>query len=154
MTHSTGHPCCHLTHTRASSPPYSYATRSEEEKLIRLLRQFQEEERLCLRWFADAEAKGARHPWVDIRLQLPTCPRRRRTRLPECSRRLLWLPCQNWSAFLKLPRRALRCPAGDDVLMRTYHELWQEASEKLELLKADPRKFVREFGARYDIAAS
>lgn len=38
--------------------------------------------------------------------------------------------------------------------MRTYHELWQETSDKLELLKADPRKFVRKFGARYDITAS
>ena len=36
-------------------------------------------------------------------------------------------------------------------MMRIYHSDWQSTTEKMELLKADPRKFVRKHGYLYDI---
>lgn len=35
--------------------------------------------------------------------------------------------------------------------MRRYHTWWKEATDKMELLLADPRKFVREHGRFYDL---
>lgn len=58
------------------------------------------------------------------------------------------LPCP------ALPHRALRCPGGNDQMMRLNHFLWQRTTEKMKLLKANPRKFVRRYGDDYNINAS
>ena len=46
-----------------------------------------------------------------------------------------------------------RPPTGDDRSMRIYHSDWQSTTEKMELLKADTRKFVCDYGTRYNIKA-
>lgn len=38
-------------------------------------------------------------------------------------------------------------------MMRIRHSDWQKTTEKMELLKANPREFVREYGYLYKIAA-
>ena len=77
---SDGVPRC-LSYLPASTLPN--ATRPEEEKLISLLRELQADERRYLKWFEEAEAKGAGRLRVDSHRQLPTCPPTR-LRLPTC----------------------------------------------------------------------
>ena len=56
--------CAALSHPHISLPSNN-ATRSEDEKLISLLREFQADERLYLTWFEEAEAEGGRRH-VDV----------------------------------------------------------------------------------------
>ena len=40
---------------------------------------------------------------------------------------------------------------GNEGNMRTWHRLWKSATEDLELLAANPRKFVSKRGWAFDI---
>lgn len=167
-----------------------YGLRSEQEKLMAVLRELKQAEVQHVKDFAEYEDKGAdpegtAHPRACVHAPAAcwharllaafvhtshkpsgapaspaACqPGRRLADRQACRQTQAGLPARPSVALARCVSSrfwgacpALRWPtAGKEYLMRYYRKQWKEAAEKLELLHANPRKFVWRHGHEHGI---